>query len=293
MENYLFSNDLVKSNRIIYTPSQFAKQSLLYLQETGDLKAKAPHISRRNQLSSYLFFMVLEGHGTMTYQNKTYHLKPHDCIFIDCHKCYEQSSSLDLWHLKWVHFNGPMMDSLYQKYIERGGQPVFTSEQFEEYISCLDQIFKIADSLDYIKDMMLNEQFSHLLSLLMKDSWNPEQAKEASQYDITQIKKFIDENVDKKIQLDDLANMFFINKFYLTRRFKEKYDTTINAYINQVKITQAKRLLRFSNDSIETIAHSIGIDDANYFSRLFKKIEGTTPGQYRKLWSSTNMNNDI
>ena len=47
---------------------------------------------------------------------------------------------------------------------------------------------------------------------------------------------------------------------------------------------QAKRLLRFSDKNIETIAQECGMSDANYFSRIFKKVEGTTPGQYRRQW---------
>lgn len=52
----LFHDELVESNRIIYTPSDFAKSSLFHLQETGTLQAKFPHTSSRTNLSSYLFY---------------------------------------------------------------------------------------------------------------------------------------------------------------------------------------------------------------------------------------------
>ncbi|MBQ1349455.1 MAG: helix-turn-helix transcriptional regulator, partial [Ruminococcus sp.] len=63
-----------------------------------------------------------------------------------------------------------------------------------------------------------------------------------------------------------------------------QYGITINAYISRKKITAAKQLLRFSDKSIEQIGFEIGISDTNYFTRLFKKIEGITPGEYRKWW---------
>ena len=47
---------------------------------------------------------------------------------------------------------------------------------------------------------------------------------------------------------------------------------------------QAKRLLRFTDKSVENVAQECGLNDANYFSRLFKKVEGTTPGEYRRQW---------
>ena len=51
--------------RYIHTPSSFARQNLLYIQETGRLKSRDRHISRRSHLESYLFFIVLSGRGTV------------------------------------------------------------------------------------------------------------------------------------------------------------------------------------------------------------------------------------
>lgn len=81
-----------------------------------------------------------------------------------------------------------------------------------------------------------------------------------------------------------MAEQFYINKFYLTRVFKEQFGQTVTGYLMQLRITQAKRLLRFSDKNIEVIAQECGMSDANYFSRIFKKVEGTTPGQYRRQW---------
>lgn len=63
MNPTLFDGTLVKSNRIIYTPSDFAKANLIHLQEVGELQAQKPHTSRRKNLSSYLFFYGACGGG--------------------------------------------------------------------------------------------------------------------------------------------------------------------------------------------------------------------------------------
>ena len=95
----------------------------------------------------------------------------------------------------------------------------------------------------------------------------------------------MDAHFNEKISLDDLGGLFFIDKYYLSRRFKQHFGTTINSYLQQCRITHAKRLLRFSRLSIEEIASTCGIEDPNYFSRLFKKIEGISPGDFRRSWS--------
>ena len=71
----------VKSNRIIYTPSKFAKNSLIYLQEVGESKTLSLNKNTRASLDSFLFFIVLEGKGTLSYKDNTYDLAKNSCIF--------------------------------------------------------------------------------------------------------------------------------------------------------------------------------------------------------------------
>ena len=75
-----------------------------------------------------------------------------------------------------------------------------------------------------------------------------------------------------------------LTEIYLTRIFKEQYGITINNYIQQQRITLAKQLLRFSDLTIDKIGIECGMNDANYFSRMFKQMEGISPGNYRKTW---------
>ena len=286
MNTSLFHGNLVDSNRIICTPSPFAKDSLLHLQEIGQLQAKKPHTNSRKNLLSYLFFVVLEGSGTLSYDGQEYTLHKNDCVFLDCRKPYSHCSSENLWALKWVHFYGPCMHNIYEKYLQRGGLPSFTSKKAIEYDHLLQELFTIASSDSHVKDMYINEKLAILLTSLMEESWHPEKnnSLSSSKRNLREIKDYIDLHYMDKITLDDLAQQFFINKFYLTRLFKEQFGISINNYLLQVRATQAKQLLRFTDLSIEQIGQKCGMNDANYFSRMFKKVEGITPGEYRKRW---------
>lgn len=286
MDSSLFHGNLVKSNRIIYTPSVFAKTNLIHLQEIGQLEAIKPHTSRRENLSSYLFFIVLNGSGNLEYEGKIYPLQKGDCVFIDCRRQYSHHSSEDLWHLKWAHFYGPNMSGIYEKYVERGGRPVFHPAALSVFENVLEDLFEIASSSTYIRDMKIFEKLTNLLTLLMEESWHPEKASGSAtiRRSLQSVKDYIDQHYAEKISLDALADIFFINKFYLTRIFREQFGITINNYLLQVRITHAKRMLRFSDMTIEKISHECGMNDANYFTRIFKKIEGVTPGEYRKRW---------
>ena len=101
---------------------------------------------------------------------------------------------------------------------------------------------------------------------------------------LKQILHYLDEHYTETISLDFLAEEFYISKYYLAREFKKEYGTTIIRYVLAKKITHAKELLRYSNSSIEEIARLCGMDDASYFNKVFKKMEGCTASEYRKQW---------
>ena len=273
-------NNVVESRRIQYTASKFSKESLLFLQEVGFSQTIEKHTNTRKNLSSYLFMMVIEGSGFFDYGKLHSSMKKGDCLFIDCRKPFSHTS--DNWNIAWVHFDGTSVKKIYQKYLDRNGKNIFRSQFFFDYYNLICEIYSSADSNNYLRDMSINNKLYELLYLLMKETVYYD--KKNTKYDINKIKEYIDERYIQNITLDHLSQVFFINKFYLTRVFKEKYETTINNYIISKRITKAKELLRFSDQSIEEIGEKCGISDPNYFSRVFKKVEGITPKQYREMW---------
>ena len=288
MENSYFTEaSIVSSDRILYTPSDFARSSLLHLQEIGTLQALRPHVSSRTNLSSYLFFIVLSGSGTLTYFNETYSLKTGDCVFIDCSHPYSHTTSEEnLWSLRWCHFYGPTLPSVYGKYAERGGRPAFTPQDTEPFTSLLEDLYDLASGNDYIRDMKINEKLNSLLTCLMSESWHPEHAGSSvyKRSSVSSVKEYLDLHYAEKITLDQLSREFYINKFYLTRVFKEQYGMPVNTYLRNLRITHAKQLLRFTDQSIEEIGIQCGMPQLHYFSRVFKEVEGISPSTYRNQW---------
>ena len=332
MQSNLFtSSPSVRSSRILYTPSPFARSSLLHLQEVGSLTAIRPHTSKREKLQSYLCFMVEDGEGELVYEGKKYELKAGDVVFIDCRKAYSHSTgdrcstgnshstgmnlNAGLWSLRWCHFYGPSMPAIYAKYCERGGLPVIRGTDMgrradmghgadmargadvarradapcgadvSQYSTIFTDIYTLASSSDYIRDMRINGKLNDLLTLLMESSWHREAHTNApKKMDISSVKSFLDEHYKEKLSLESVASHFFIDKHYLSRLFKEQYGVTLVTYLQQVRITHAKRMLRFTDKSIEEIGLECGIGELNYFSRVFKKLEGVSPSEFRRVW---------
>ena len=284
-QKYFTTASIVSSNRVLYTPSSFARTSLLHLQEIGELQALAPHTSSRANLQSYLFFIVLSGEGELSYEGKTYSLEPGSCVYIDCRKAYSHTTSEKLWSLRWCHFYGPSLSSIYDKYCERGGRPVFNPAESAPFISTLDSLYTLASGSDYIRDMRINEELNKLCTFLMEQSWHPEDAVTApKKISVVEVKEYLEQNYATRITLDSLASRFYINKYYLTRVFKEQYGQSITSYLTSLRVTHAKQLLRFTDKTVEEIGLECGLGALHYFSRVFKEVEGVAPSVYRSQW---------
>ena len=280
------TNSIVTSNRILYTPSSFARSSLLTLQEIGTLEALKPHTSSRDNLQSYLFFYVESGAGKLVYQGKKFEIGEGDCVFIDCQLPYSHSTDTNLWMLSWIHFYGGMMQRIYEKYLERGGGSVFRPKDLSPFRHLHKTLYSFASSDDYIRDMKINGELNNLLTLLMNESWHPEgrQTPDLKRENINSIKQYLDEHYDEKITLDDLTERFFISKYYLTRVFRKQFGISISHYLLSIRITKAKQMLRFTDETVENIGYKCGLGAPHYFSRTFKQVEGINPSEYREKW---------
>jgi YesN/AraC family two-component response regulator len=87
--------------------------------------------------------------------------------------------------------------------------------------------------------------------------------------------------------LEDLAGIFYLDKSYLSRIFKEVTNFTVNEFINLQKIDHARNLILDDSLSIEDISKKLGYERLSYFDRVFKKYVGMSPLQYRKSRKTT------
>ena len=133
--------------------------------------------------------------------------------------------------------------------------------------------------------MRINEALNRLCTLLMAESWHPEEAAAApKKMSVAEVREYLDRHYAEKISLDDLASRFFINKYYLTRVFRNQLGQSITSYLLTLRITHAKQMLRFTDLSVEEIGLRCGLGSAQYFSRTFKAVEGIAPSTYRNRW---------
>jgi two-component system response regulator YesN len=104
---------------------------------------------------------------------------------------------------------------------------------------------------------------------------------ETHKEDILQAIDYIDQNLHLDLRAADVASKIGVSRSYFSTIFKEVTGCTIISFISNRKVERAKELLRITSFRLEEIAEKVGINDAKYFSKWFKKSVALTPGQYR------------
>lgn len=96
------------------------------------------------------------------------------------------------------------------------------------------------------------------------------------------VRRYIDEHFKENINLDMLAQLTHVSKYYMVHAFTEEYGTSPINYMISRRIDEAKQLLRNDDYALALISRMLGFSSPSYFSQSFKKLVGVSPNEYRK-----------
>lgn len=129
---------------------------------------------------------------------------------------------------------------------------------------------------------------SNLMLLLIRvhellKTEQPKHELSRSDYIIQDVIRYIDTNYMNQINLEQLSNSLFTNKYYLCHLFRKKAGFSIMEYVQYRRIIEAQKLLKDTDNDITGICYDCGFNNAQHFYRVFRKISKVTPLQYRKI----------
>ncbi|MGB9781069.1 MAG: response regulator [Caldanaerobacter sp.] len=145
---------------------------------------------------------------------------------------------------------------------------------FQEEVEYIEEILKIGDvrELKVFFMKMLREMVENIDTINRK-KWDGITLK---------IINFLEENFDKDISLEDVAREVNMSYHYFSKFFKERVGENFIDYLTNLRIKKAMELLKNSGLSIKEVSYKVGYSDPNYFSKIFKKVTGITPTDFRE-----------
>ncbi|MGN8647491.1 response regulator transcription factor [Gracilibacillus sp. HCP3S3_G5_1] len=140
-------------------------------------------------------------------------------------------------------------------------------ESIQEEFFLLNTIYEMRDWLNNYAEKCLKETTQQLKNNYHKD--------------VVSACYYVADNIEKKLSLDEVADYLYLNASYFSRLFKKEMQITFVEYVKQRKVERAKELLELTNDSVGQICAQLGYDNQSYFIKVFKKLVGCTPLEYR------------
>lgn len=99
---------------------------------------------------------------------------------------------------------------------------------------------------------------------------------------ISKIQQYVQKNYANDITLSDVADNIFLNPIYVSRIFKERTGKNFSEYLSEIRIEKATDYLKNTNLFVYEICDMVGYHDIKYFYKIFKKMKGCSPSEYRE-----------
>lgn len=268
--------------------NEYARELPFYVQEVGRTIAGEQYYVGRKNLDSFIIGCIQDGGITLNYNGIDHDLHTDSVIWLDCRHphTFRISASCDHVDCYFVHFWGDgarKYHEFFESIAPSGCVQMDSTERFMRYLKRLISLYS-ADNRNAMTELSACTYLANLCLELLDNV--QEKTVEAPPAYILQVKQILESSYAEKITLDMLAQKLFVSQSYLQKQFKHHYGCSPNDYLLQIRLSQAKVLLRNTSKSINDIAYEVGFNTPSYFISIFSKKEGVTPLAYRKMWAS-------
>ncbi|UIO45169.1 AraC family transcriptional regulator [Brevibacillus brevis] len=241
----------------------------------------------RSDVGTYVFQYTISGSGRLDIGEKSYPLRAGKTFLVEvpsCHRYYFSGES-DHWEFVYITLVGSQATECWE-YIQANGGPVLSIPPEAKLVQLLLKIYQEVCE-KRVTDLYCSSAKAYEFVMecyrFMKNIDNP--SKQVPER-ISEAVCFIQAHYKETISLGDIANAAGLSRYYLINLFREYLNTTPLQYITKLRIEKAMDLLTQTNLSVNDIALAIGYANANYFNKVFKKLIGTSPGQFRECKNS-------
>lgn len=296
-DGFLGERSVVLPTSIVEMEENDPLVSSLFITDIGYYPmAEHHHRIRTEGINQYVLIYCIDGNGWYSLRGKTYQVASNQYFILPAGIPHEYGATEgERWTIYWVHFRGEHADI----YAEGADKPQDVrvalnsninnrNNIFEEILSTLHDGEGIEDlryassllhyylaSLRYLRQYRNTARYNTNNSNLSFSNNKNKEVVDAAIH-------FMKENIERRITLQDILDYVGYSSTHFSTLFKKQVGDSPLAYFNRLKIEQACHMLQTTNLHINQICYKVGIEDSLYFSRLFSKMMGMSPSDYRE-----------
>jgi len=232
----------------------------------------------------YKIHYILSGKGVFSTGDNTYYLKEGQGFLICPNEVsYYKADEVEPWTYSWIAFDGLNAGEYLNRANLSKDQPVFLYIKDNKMSQCFEEMLMIGDT-DKSKDLKLKSLLYHFLALLTDVTVDKQlHVKPLITHDFytQKVIEIINVNFSRKISIYEIACSICLDRKYLSAIFKTSLGITLQDYLIKFRMDKACKLMQNDLLSIGDISRSVGYEDPLAFSRMFKRIKGISPRQFR------------
>lgn len=229
-----------------------------------------------------IFQYTTAGEGMLVIDKKSYPMRAGQAFLLEKpgHFKYYIPKHSKSWEFKWISFNLPSIR--YWTDITCNYGRIIDVDPGSDTMQYWKKLYNLA-AREAIGDVFMSSAYAYTFMMkLQRDLLNSK--KLGNQQDVFRrcLQSIQERYNDSNLSLNSLAEELGVLPSYLSRTFKEHMKDTYIHYLTAHRISKACEMLTMSKVPIDVIARNVGLPDPNYFSRVFKRVQGVSPTQYRE-----------
>ncbi|MFD0958339.1 AraC family transcriptional regulator [Paenibacillus chungangensis] len=268
--------------RAFPTLTELDERLPVYLVSVGHWDHQEPTY-RANGHPDYQWLQTVSGRGKLQSGDREWTILPGQGFCLYPHEPHAYFALEENWDVYWISFRGSLASPLLQR-TGLAGTGVYHVTEPERIASLIGEIYKTTQSSKDYGGIDYSQLLYTLLLELMKTTAPGSQAAEWGYARLRPVLQYMERHYDRPVTIKELADYIAVTPQYLCQLFKRALHMRPMEYMNRERINRSKELM-FQEGGIRLyeVAERVGFESASYYSSVFKRLEGMSPDQFKRI----------
>ena len=265
---------------VIKTLSRHPLTRDLYPLAFGHYRRAAGHHMHREHHNDDLLILCTAGEAFLSIEDEPYMIKAGDLVLLPAGASHRYTAAPENpWTIHWVHYAGPLAEHFRHHMGFNDGVHVLHPGRQPRLLVDFNGLLSVRQT--GFRTPGLVHVANRLRQLLAAIPLSIGESGQSQQPDLDTLHNFMREHLNERVSLGQLADLTGLSAAHFATRYRELTGVSPIQHFLHLKVEQACQMLDTTEFSFTQISSQLGYDDNYYFSRLFKKVMGLSPTDYR------------
>ncbi|MBT2291343.1 helix-turn-helix domain-containing protein [Paenibacillus albidus] len=249
----------------------------------------------------YEIHILLDSRAAHIIEGNIYALQQYDIVLLRPYRLHKTQYPVGPPHKRLIiNFsmprNIPGLETAYRHMLFPFAEQVpiyrLTGEPRRAVFDPLNAIFTLSHGVSPLNPVLVHSLFQQFLCTLCqqrdRNSYVQDEIGNTIMQKIYSVTAYIHSHYNGELSLDTIAKEFYISPYYLSHQFKSITGFTLTEYIQMTRVRNAQQMLLYTCDKISVIAEQCGFNSFSQFNRVFNKLSGMSPSEFRKQQAASN-----